>query len=171
MNWTFQCQDKHLLSPYPWLWFWTWYFSMCQASPSREPVIFNLDDDGAMPKLTRPTSLEARSPCYTCGKDPLNREQMEQSIKTTWALKPESRCCWLWTWCSECLDRCNFLDQTLTNTQSLCSCFIFKIYLHIAFAALLCMLYILQCICISYIHGKLIGFARKVTYPEWRKPG
>ena len=31
-----------------------------KASPSREPVIFNLDDDGAgLPKLTRPTSLEA----------------------------------------------------------------------------------------------------------------
>eukprot|EP00438_Fugacium_kawagutii_P006849 Skav210203 [mRNA] locus=scaffold3141:34356:52856:+ [translate_table: standard] len=33
--------------------------SEAEASPSREPIIFNLDDDGAaLPKLTRPTSLE-----------------------------------------------------------------------------------------------------------------
>ena len=29
-----------------------------QASPTREPVIFNLDDEGASTKLQRPSSLE-----------------------------------------------------------------------------------------------------------------
>mmetsp|Transcript_6381 Transcript_6381/g.11667 ORF Transcript_6381/g.11667 Transcript_6381/m.11667 type:complete len:157 (-) Transcript_6381:52-522(-) len=29
-----------------------------EASPSREPVMFNLDDDAGYPKITRPTSLE-----------------------------------------------------------------------------------------------------------------
>ena len=31
-----------------------------EASPSREPVMFNIDDDAGYPKITRPTSLEAR---------------------------------------------------------------------------------------------------------------
>ncbi|CAE7222656.1 NEK10 [Symbiodinium sp. CCMP2456] len=29
-----------------------------EASPSREPVMFNIDDDAGYPKITRPTSLE-----------------------------------------------------------------------------------------------------------------
>ena len=37
----------------------TFFASLRQASPSREPVMFNIDDDGGYPKITRPTSLEA----------------------------------------------------------------------------------------------------------------
>eukprot|EP00435_Cladocopium_sp_Y103_P059609 s352_g21.t1 len=57
-----------------------------KASPSREPVIFNLDDDGAgLPKLTRPTSLED----WEQGLEMLNTAQTrdrQASLRAHWLL-------------------------------------------------------------------------------------
>lgn len=57
-----------------------------EASPSREPVIFNLDDDGAgLPKLTRPTSLED----WEQGLEMLNTAQTrdrQASLRAHWLL-------------------------------------------------------------------------------------
>eukprot|EP00434_Breviolum_minutum_P037597 symbB.v1.2.033342.t1/scaffold4128.1/size44272/2 len=56
-----------------------------EASPSREPIIFNLDDDAGLPKLTRPTSLED----WEQGLEMLNTAQTrdrQASLRAHWLL-------------------------------------------------------------------------------------